>query len=214
MGASECWLLALSFDPAAFLHKLINDPVAVGTALLAIATFISARVAVEVPKEIELRREADLKAERERQEANAAAERSRAEAKAESERHAQLRMVAAILSALSIRVLSLLQAVRPGGIQSNQQFTSGVNEMLSALFTPDACAAIGDPMLAARLYTIATLTAQTLSSTEWIYQQGRTNNYLTVAETNLRGLSDKLLGVAREVSFDGIAEAPKAAQSA
>jgi hypothetical protein len=112
-------------------------------------------------------------------------------------------MVAAILSALSMRALSLLSEIRAGGIQSNEQFISGVNEMISSLFAPDVCAAIEDPMITARLYSVAPLAVQMLSAPEWFYQQGRTNNYVTMAETNLRGLSDKLLELAREVSLDG-----------
>lgn len=166
---------------------------AIGTIVLAIVTAVSVWVAVLVPRQIELQREADFREERQRE-----------EAKAEINRQARLRMVAAILSALSVRVLSLLQGVKSGGIQSNEQFTFGVNEMLGALLVPEVCSAITDPMLAASLYNVTTFTSQVLCSPQWIYQQGRTQGYINAAEISLTGASDKLLDIARQISIDGL----------
>lgn len=177
----------LSFDSATFLNRLINDPVAAATVVLAIATFVSAILAIWMPWRIEQQRESDLRKQR-----------AREDAKAESHRQATLQMVAAVLNGLATRAAALRGAVASGGVPSTDPYTTGLNEMVSSLFSPNVCAALENPMLAARLYVAATVASQVLSDTQWIYQASRTVQWVNASQKTLGDLQAKLIDLSNE----------------
>ncbi len=129
------------FAADTFMSKLI-EPTAIGTILLALATFISTFIAFLVPRQI-FRREAD---------------------KAERDREARRQMVCAILNGFSQRIIKLRRSLDTG-VSSNEVLRAGVSEMLTALLAPDVCAAIGDS--AFLLYATTLEICETVADDKW-----------------------------------------------